>query len=236
MNNYKTIIAAVAAGLACTAATSHATLVPNTGVITTLSGTAATPGGTLGGSLLGQELVQISNPTGGNDGTIDSWVLSGVSAAAGGLGGLTFVYQVKNLASSSALNIALSGFSGLASVDIEQWSVLGSALPIGLGLGVGTVGANQATLESGVLTLQDYLPNGGTTPAGIPTGGISDFIVVNTTATVWAGSYGQLQDGFSSEGQILAPVPEPTTIVAGALMLLPLGIGAVRALRKDRTA
>ena len=87
MNNYKTIIAAVAAGLACTAATSHATIVPKSGLITTVLPNSATtpPGGSLGGSLLAQELVQISNPTGGNDGTIDSWVLSGVSAAAGGV-------------------------------------------------------------------------------------------------------------------------------------------------------
>jgi hypothetical protein len=33
-----------------------------------------------------------------------------------------------------------------------------------------------------------------------------------------------------------APVPEASTIMAGALMLLPLGIGAVRAIRKERTA
>jgi len=32
-----------------------------------------------------------------------------------------------------------------------------------------------------------------------------------------------------------APVPEASTVVAGALMLLPLGIGAIRAVRKDRT-
>lgn len=29
-------------------------------------------------------------------------------------------------------------------------------------------------------------------------------------------------------------VPEPGTILAGALMLVPLGVGAVRALRKSR--
>jgi hypothetical protein len=41
----------------------------------------------------------------------------------------------------------------------------------------------------------------------------------------------------SYSGQITAsPVPEANTIVAGALMLLPLGIGAVRAIRKERTA
>jgi hypothetical protein len=33
-----------------------------------------------------------------------------------------------------------------------------------------------------------------------------------------------------------APVPEASTVVAGALMLLPLGVGAIRALRKERVA
>lgn len=33
-----------------------------------------------------------------------------------------------------------------------------------------------------------------------------------------------------------APVPEASTVMAGALMLLPLGIGALRALRKERVA
>lgn len=31
-----------------------------------------------------------------------------------------------------------------------------------------------------------------------------------------------------------APVPEPTTVMAGALMLLPLGIGGYRALRRKQ--
>lgn len=35
---------------------------------------------------------------------------------------------------------------------------------------------------------------------------------------------------------IPAPVPEASTVMAGALMLLPLGIGAIRAVRKERVA
>ncbi|HTR40308.1 MAG TPA: hypothetical protein VMH87_01660 [Pseudomonadales bacterium] len=41
--------------------------------------------------------------------------------------------------------------------------------------------------------------------------------------------------GATYSGQ-LAPVPEANTVIAGALMLLPLGIGAVRAIRKERVA
>jgi len=34
----------------------------------------------------------------------------------------------------------------------------------------------------------------------------------------------------------ITPVPEPSTIVAGALLLLPFGVGAIRSLRRDRKA
>jgi hypothetical protein len=33
-----------------------------------------------------------------------------------------------------------------------------------------------------------------------------------------------------------APVPEASTMLAGALMLLPFGVGAIRSLRKERAA
>lgn len=42
---------------------------------------------------------------------------------------------------------------------------------------------------------------------------------------------------FAPAGALVAtPVPEPTTIAAGALLLLPFGIGALRSLRKDRVS
>jgi hypothetical protein len=44
-------------------------------------------------------------------------------------------------------------------------------------------------------------------------------------------SYGAILDDVS-----LTAVPEPTTIVAGALMLLPLGVSAMRIMRKSRIA
>jgi hypothetical protein len=40
----------------------------------------------------------------------------------------------------------------------------------------------------------------------------------------------------SSASYVPAPVPEPTTLVAGALLLLPFGASAVRIVRKNRTA
>ena len=40
----------------------------------------------------------------------------------------------------------------------------------------------------------------------------------------------------NGQGNGLGAVPEPTTILSGALLLLPLGMGVVRGIRKQRTA
>jgi hypothetical protein len=46
---------------------------------------------------------------------------------------------------------------------------------------------------------------------------------------------GSIQDTYSQNIQILA-VPEPTTMIAGAMLLLPFGASTLRILRKNRTA
>lgn len=59
------------------------------------------------------------------------------------------------------------------------------------------------------------------------------------TGSVIDGGTGPWGDNPGSGGTpipVPAPVPEASTVMAGALMLLPLGIGALRALRKERTA
>ena len=61
-------------------------------------------------------------------------------------------------------------------------------------------------------------------------------VVVGVSQTTFAPNIGNIQDNIAGNAPTLGPVPEPSTIVAGALMLLPFGIGAIRSLRKDRTA
>jgi hypothetical protein len=46
---------------------------------------------------------------------------------------------------------------------------------------------------------------------------------------------GSIQDTYSQNIQILA-VPEPTTMIAGALLLLPFGASTLRILRKRQMA
>lgn len=50
------------------------------------------------------------------------------------------------------------------------------------------------------------------------------------------GPWGNNPGSGGTQIPIPAPVPEASTVMAGALMLLPLGIGALRALRKERVA
>jgi hypothetical protein len=57
-----------------------------------------------------------------------------------------------------------------------------------------------------------------------------DFDVVNTPLDA------SNPTGADVEFKFLAPVPEPTTIVAGALLLLPLGASTLRGFRKSRIA
>jgi hypothetical protein len=77
-------------------------------------------------------------------------------------------------------------------------------------------------------------------------GGLADFsgtgtivdttgAFANTAATFTLGFSGSAGESFSLD-TVAAPVPEPTTIVAGASMLLPFGLGAFRVLRKNRKA
>jgi len=93
---------------------------------------------------------------------------------------------------------------------------------------------------------------------------VNDQLAINVTGITYSGSNGDLKalaaagdavliltfQGYtlptlyntpptgdiSYSGTLQSAVPEPSTVVAGALMLLPLGIGAVRAIRKERTA
>jgi len=55
--------------------------------------------------------------------------------------------------------------------------------------------------------------------------------------TSYTGSTATVQDGGSQSGlNTYAPVPEPTTLVAGMLLLLPFGASTLRTLRKNRAA
>ncbi len=61
----------------------------------------------------------------------------------------------------------------------------------------------------------------------------TDGVYSDTASTFTLTFAGASEYSFTLAG---APVPEPTTWAAGALMLLPMSVGALRALRKKQTA
>jgi hypothetical protein len=63
----------------------------------------------------------------------------------------------------------------------------------------------------------------------------SDFVAGVNTLTIVGGDTDNYLEGVRLQGDVtgsLAPVPEPTTILSGALLLLPFGSSALRQLRK----
>lgn len=216
MKNYKTIIAVVAAGLGCSIATSQATL---TGI--------AAPGGTVTPVPLTSQadlvgLLADTGPIGysfggGNDtGTVETRVYA-TDTDTGALSGYAFEYII-TVTKGDISQINPNGFAGLASVAVGSIAGVIPADGIGWAAANGVVNANFGLSGTSALTT-------------------TSTFVVDTAVTSFGLNTAGLQDNAPDGGvSIYAPVPEPTTIVAGALMLLPLGIGAVRSLRKDRNA
>jgi len=70
----------------------------------------------------------------------------------------------------------------------------------------------------------------------VTNGGISSSSLTNNSN----GAYGvvalNLTDTAGRHQDMLAVVPEPSTVIAGALLLLPLGVSALRIVRKNRVA
>lgn len=218
----KTMSAAIA-GLVIAAASSQATvLLPGQfGPLGIDSGA-----GLVVADLLNQAVVQTQPvPPYSTDGTISSWVVAGDPSNP--LGGLTFVYQFRNLAASAVESIALTGFGGLTAVDVE--AIAGS--PTYVGGAIGTADPAIATFGGGTVTFELF-------GAGIAQNAYTYYMIVNTAATSYGLATGLAQDSFQAAGTILAPtaVPEVTTAIAGALLLLPFGASTIRILRRNRAA
>jgi len=207
MKTYNKVIAMVAAGLTCSAITSEASLVTISPPVSSLS--IASTSYTVGGTAtqVGQ-LVAPYNSGGGDIGSLTSTVYSG--DANNTLGGLTFVFT-ETLTSGLFQELSLGGFSGT----------------IAVGLLSGAIAGDSVTFSGGVLHFN--LDSDVTAPTTLQ-------FVVDTSSPIFGNAFGSVQDGESANVPNLAPVPEPATVAAGALMLLPFGIGALLSLRKDRVA
>ncbi len=209
----KLTLMAATSVIALCAASSQAQVVLNNG--TDVSITQAYSG--VAGSAFASQNPSYAN--GIQQGALLSQVYAaGNLTAPSGYTGLTFAFQAHETGNDFIENISVSGFN-LSSIYI-QYASTGGVIPM------------SADLVKGVLTI-DFTPN-----MVINSGNFSDLIYVFTTATTYGGNNASVDNSVSANTTDLAPtpVPEASTVMAGALMVLPLGIGAIRALRKERTA
>jgi hypothetical protein len=214
------VVAVAAAGILLSAASSEAQL--------DLSGGAVI--GTFTAEFQG--ISPIGNST-ANNGSITSWVVQG---AASDLTGLIFVYQVSNsgqdVVPNLINNVDINGFNpGVISGTPASY---GSITGLSFGSAPSASGNfNIVLIGSDNVTFQQI--------AGLQ--GVSDYLAIETDATTFDLDYSQAAGSLATGGAFAAqaaptpaPVPEANTVFAGALMLVPLGIGVVRALRKQQTA
>jgi hypothetical protein len=207
MKNNKIVVGAAVAGLMLAAASSQAQFVLPTTSLAAYAGTSFLTSITPGYSALT------------SDGTLAGTVGSSVYSSGTGL---DFVYQINETGNDSAGadELTVGGFSGVTILGV--YDITGS----GAVSEVGTFWKN----ASGTL---EFLLNNNVTQ------GLSmDDIIVDTTATSFGVTTAGVIDSGGATTTALAPaaVPEASTVIAGMLMILPLGIGAFRAVRKERMA
>lgn len=146
-----------------------------------------------------------------------SQVYTGANAFT--VGGDTFVYTLSEsaLATDDADGLSISGFVGTTyTIDYENSG------------GVSAAG-NYVVGSSGVIT---FLFNSNLTP-----GTEYDKIVIYDSLPIYGPDFAAVIDSSAANTGDLSsdPVPEASTLAAGALMLLPLGVGIFRVLRKQRS-
>jgi len=158
-------------------------------------------------------------------GTITSWVVK--NDGNNTLGGLDFVYQVK-LTSGDLSQLSLNGFNSLSSVNVSDTpGGVFSFLPGSVASTAGNPAATQADWSSNLHFTWD--------PTALASG-TTDLLVVDTASSQFGiNTFSGVEDGGGADVSVYA-VPEPTTILAGALLLLPFGASTLRFARKSRVA
>jgi len=202
----------VACSIATTPAYAALTTLTDTGQ--TIGNETSLPSGTLQTTLNSGPVTSFD---GDFTGTLQTSVYSGGDGA--GNTGLTFVYLVTETASTG---------TGIDELTVPGWGG----------------GAEAAYYVSG--TTSDVPPIQGL----VNTGGVLNFqwggftavgdtleLIVETPLTSYGGVSATLDNSSPAYPvSALAPIPEPTTMIAGAFLLLPMGLSTLRAVRKNRAA
>ena len=100
-----------------------------------------------------------------------------------------------------------------------------------------------ANIQSGAIAWSAYTSGGSSTPIDYANLQIEGIVL--STGSGWAAGFTGLVDDVNIDStqknvqfdlESANPVPEPTTVIAGALLLLPFGTSTLRILRKSRAA
>lgn len=163
-------------------------------------------------------------------GTITSWV---TMDPANPLGGLSFYYQVNNTGTEEVSRLSASDF-GLIPASLVDVSTIVAPYDGSLSGGVAPTTANRSPGAGSVVGF-DFLGAG-----EINGGEHSEILVVNTSYQNFQLCAGSVIDNNSVDVNLLGPslgsrtipMPEPSTLLAGSLLLIPLGATALRIVRK----
>jgi hypothetical protein len=146
----------------------------------------------------------------------------------------TYVYSFTAFAGDPATQLSIN--ASYANPLAYESSLTSLGLPAGFGATV--TGSYDSFASSPGTIIWDFRSAGQPTLETVAF--TSLYGPINGTGSINDGNSGPWGDNPGSpEGAtplpVPAPVPEASTVMAGALMLLPFGIGAMRSLRRERT-
>jgi hypothetical protein len=154
-------------------------------------------------------------------GTITSWV---VKDPANPLGGLSFYYQIDEAGTEPIGRVTAANF-GLTPGSPVEVSTLASPFANSLPGGVVPTTATRSTGPGSTVGFNF-------TGIEVQPGQHSVVLVVNTAYNSFQVSNGAIIDSSAVNVAILGPVPEPSSIMAASLLLIPLGASTLRIVRK----
>jgi len=226
MKNYNTIIAAVVAGVTLSAVTSQAAITlgfsSDAGSSINFVNGSGGPAGSAGGFSFSPTTLGSQFQVDGFQGTINP-----NSGSAFYYSGITTVGLIQTATVTGPLGTLTinDGTGHFVTGQIDWVQIRTDGSTIGGANAGASIDLTGLTYNGSNADLLALVANG----IGIATMSFT-FIPAETLTALSAG-------GFSTtySGTLSSAVPEPTTIVAGALMLLPLGIGALRSLRKEQS-
>lgn len=206
----------LAASLCCMVGTSQASL-----IAPGASGVAPTvqvAGGSILAAMTSPYLADLPpGPPVELNGSITSQVRLSDTANPFGVGFLSFYYRISNVPGGSEAvdRFTAAGFKGF-STDVAK---IAGGTPVGA-----------AYRSSGLGNTVGFALG------GMSAGSVAEWIVIHTNAKFYGINNGGVSDGITANVPIYSAVPEPSTVIAGALLLLPFAASTMRRLRKSRTA